>query len=436
MPVDVAAYLDGHAATASRTPNPLAEGLKGSRILAIAGEVNAMKAQGAPIVNLTIGDFDPKQFPVPSVLVDLITEELRAGHTNYPPASGTAELQQAILDSYRDELGLRYPAGSVLVGSGARPPFYAAFGTIVAPGDEVLYPVPSWNTRHYAYLNGGVPVPVPTRPENGFMPTFDELAPHLGTARVLLINSPSNPAGTVIREDLLRDIALAVVAENKRREAAGARPLILIYDQVYWRLVFGDAVHFTPVGLVPEVAPYCVMIDAISKCWAATGLRVGWAVAPPWIIGKMNPLIGHTGAWAPKPEQRATATLLRQPERLGDYMTVFKAGLERRLTTLWRAFQALKAEGYPVDALAPAGALYLSAKIDLLGRTVDGTRIETDDDLRRALLQVANVAVVPFDAFGYAGPSGWVRLSVGAVSEDGALAAAERIGALVRSACR
>lgn len=416
--IDVRTTFNDAERLARSTPNALAQQAKGSEILKIAAEVRGRRAAGETVRNFTIGDFDPSMFPIPDILRDRVAAELAAGQTNYPPEVGLPELRDAIVQHYAEHLGLLYPEDCVLVGSGARPPIYAAYHTILEAGDSVVYPVPCWNVPYYVALHQAVGVPVVTRPERGFLPTVEDLLPHLGTARMLVLNSPLNPCGTVISSEMLRDVSLAVVAENDRRRAAGERPLILLYDQVYWQLVYGDRRHVTPVGLVPEVAPYTILVDAISKSWAATGLRVGWAVAPPWIRSRMASLIGHMGAWAGRAEQRATATLLADPSLVAPWMTSFRGALQARLVRLHDGLRGLRDEGLPVDCLDAEGALYLSARFDLGGRVVDGAPIRTDDDARRALLGEADTAIVPFTAFGYPPGTGWVRFSVGAVDLD------------------
>lgn len=418
---------------AARSPNPLAKGLFGSDILRIAGEIRARQAAGAAVTNFSIGDFAPSIHAIPDALSSAIQSELANGQTNYPPAEGLIELREAVCDLYRRELDLNYDPSCVQVGSGARPPIYAAFGVLVAPGDKVVYPVPSWNVNYYVYLTGGVGVPLVTSPDNGFMPTADELRPHLSTARLLVINSPQNPSGTVIAPDELRAISELIVAENHRREALGERPLFLLYDAVYWQLTFAGSTFATPMGLVPEMARYTVMVDAISKCWAATGLRVGWSVSPPWIRDRMKPLIGHMGAWAARAEQRATAALLRDPELLGDYMPTLRADMQRKLARLADGLRLLKAEGLPCDALDPQGALYLTARFALHGRTLDGAVANSDEDVRKWLLAKAGVGIVPFASFGYPEGDGWVRFSVGAVDDAGVDAALARLGGALRS---
>mgnify|MGYP002633206348 CR=1 FL=1 len=432
MALDIAAVFHNAAELAERSPSPLAQGLEGSEILAIAGQVKAMKASGTALGDFTIGDFRPDIFPIPDAFRTRIKAELDAGQTNYPPAVGIPELREAVRGFYADRLGLDYPEGTVQIGAGARPPIYAAFRTILERGDEVVYPVPTWNIRYYVYLNEAVGVPIVTRPENGFMPTAAELLPHLPTARMVVLNSPLNPCGTVIAKDLLTEICEAIVAENERRLAAGERPLILLYDQVYWQLTFSGYTHHTPVDLVPAMAEYTIFVDAISKCWAATGLRVGWAVAPPWIRGRMAPLVGHMGAWAARAEQQATAAMLREPADVDAFLTDFRAAVVRRLEILRDGVYAMKAKGLPVDCLDAQGAIYLSVRFDLAGKTHPRHGlIEGDEGIRELLLQQASIAVVPFTAFGYPAGTGWTRFSVGAVTERDVSDAVSRLSELL-----
>ena len=417
---------------AALTPAPLAAGMEGSAILAIAGEVKARIASGIDVANFTVGDFKPGVFSVPGALRENIKGALDEGHTNYPPAVGVPELRSAIRRLYKRDLGLDYPEGCVQVGSGARPPIYSAFRVLIEPGDLIVYAVPSWNNNYYAYLNQARSEVIVARPEDGFMPTAEALAPFLREARVLCLNSPLNPTGTTISREVLSDLCVAILDENKRRAAIGHRPLVLLYDQVYWQLTFGEHEHFTPIQLHPEMARYTILIDAISKCWAATGLRVGWGVVPPWIRGRMKPLVGHMGAWAGRPAQMATARLLDDPERVTPWMDEFRGDIQERLVTLRDGLWSMRDSGLPVDALDAQGAMYLSARFDLFGKTApDGRVIQSDEDMRRLLLEEADVAVVPFTAFGYPPRSGWVRFSVGAVSLEDVTGAVERTRALL-----
>lgn len=393
----------------------LARSVVGSEILKIAAQIRAMQAAGAEVCNLTVGDFNPAHFPIPDALLEGTRKALAEGQTNYPPSDGVLPLREAVVRFYERELGLRYPVASVLVVGGARPLLYGAYRTLVDPGDTVVYPVPSWNNNHYANLSGARAVELPVVAEHNFFPGLDQLAPHLPEARLLCLNSPLNPTGTMIDAGQLRAITEAVVEENRRRAKAGSRPLYFVYDQVYWTLTFGTK-HENPVSLVPESAPHVLLLDALSKAFCATGLRVGWGLMDPAIRARMADILGHVGAWAPKAEQLATAALLDDPEAVAAFRATFLPGVKARLDALHGGFMALKAEGLPVDAIAPQGAIYLSARFDLFGRTVRGTEVRTNEDIRQLLLQHAGLAVVPFQAFGLKEESGWFRLSVGAVS--------------------
>ncbi len=395
--------------------------LIGSEILRIAGEVRALAAAGRPVLNLTVGDFSPRQFRIPIELESAVARALAAGETNYPPSDGLPELRRNLQGFYRSELGVDYPLDGVLVASGARPLIYALYLSVLDPGDRVVYPIPSWNNNHYCHLAGAAGVPVESHPEEGFQPTAAALAPHLAGARLLALNSPLNPAGTGMRHAELAAIARLVVEENRRR-GPGERPLFLLYDQIYWLLADDSAPHATPVALVPEVAPYTVMIDGISKAFAATGLRVGWAVGPPYLIARMKDLLGHVGAWAPRPEQVATAEIFADPALALRLAHAVRAGVDLRLAALDRGLAELAGRGLPVRHLPPAGALYLSVQFDLRARFPDNRAI------RKYLLEEAGFAIVPFHAFGTANDNAWFRLSVGAVAPEEIPPAFERVG--------
>lgn len=407
----------------------LAQGVVGSEILRIAAEIRALKAKGQDVCNLTVGDFDPAQFPVPAKLIEALRAALAAGQTNYPPSDGVPVLREAVAEYYARRLGLRYPVESVLITGGARPLLYGSFRTLVDPGDTVIYPVPSWNNNHYAYLTGVRPIEVPVAAESNFFPRLDDVAPYLPRARMLLLNSPLNPTGTVIDPAQLAAICEAVVAENRRRARAGEKALWLCYDQVYWQLVFGgreDAAavrHATPPELVPDVAPYTILLDAASKSFAATGLRVGWAVMPPAARQRMADILGHVGAWAPKPEQLAVAALMADDHAVDTYLADMHRRVQERLDRLARGFQAMRAEGLPVEVIPPQGAIYLSVRFTSPG--------QTNDAIRKRLLDQAGFAVVPFQAFGLREDSGWFRISVGAVSMAEIEAALPRVRAVL-----
>lgn len=416
--------------------SPMAAGIQGSSILAIAARVRALIATGREVCNLTIGDFDPKAYPIPRLLLDGTIDALRAGYTNYPPANGIEPLRQAVARMYQERRAVAFDPGHITVASGARPVLYAAYAVVVAPGDQVVYSVPSWNNNHYAQIFGASPVEILTGPETGFFPAVEAFGPYLRTARMIVVNSPLNPTGTMILPERLQALCDAIVAENERRRVAAERPLFLLYDQIYWMLSFGAIAHCDPVALDPRMADYTIYIDGVSKCFAATGLRVGWAIAPAPLCKAMNALLGHIGAWAPHAEQVATARMLQDSAATDDYLRWIRREAADRLSMIHARVEAMAARGWPVRALAPEGAIYLSVCFDLIGWRDGDRELATTEDIGALLLDRAGVAMVPFAAFGAAAAGPWFRLSVGAVQREALGPAWDRIEAVLTTLAR
>jgi aspartate aminotransferase len=406
----------------------------GSEILKIASEVRQALSRGEKLLNLTVGDFAAEQFPIPARLQQEIELAYREHQTNYPPSDGVLALREAVAAHVEREQGLKYPIESVVIAGGARPILYGTYRTVLDRGDTVLYSVPSWNNNHYAHLLEVKAIEIEGKKEHGFFPTAEEFYPHLREARLLVLNSPMNPTGTVVDPDQLKKISTMVVEENERRRRSGGKSLFLLYDQIYSALHFGSARRSSPPELVPEVFPYTVLLDGISKQFAATGLRVGWALGAPALIGRMRDILGHVGAWAPKPEQVATARFLGDPDAVAAHRNEFVASIRRRLDRLYGIFSRLKAEGLPVDAIEPQGAIYLSARFDLLGSEIFGSAVAHNEQIRLLLLEKAGIAAVPFQAFGYRRENGWFRLSVGAVSEAAIAESEGRLRFLLQAA--
>lgn len=395
----------------------LAANLIGSEIIKIGNEVNDLKAKGAEIANLTIGDLNSNLYPIPDLLKEEVQKAYQNNLTNYPPANGLLSLRQAISKDLKNRWNLDYSENDVLVAGGSRPLIYAAFKTIVDPGDKVIYPVPSWNNNHYAYLTEAHKIEVETREENNFLPTASDLKAHLKGAVLLALCSPLNPTGTMFTKEQLSDICQLVIAENKTRSEE-QKPLYIMYDQIYALLTFGGE-HFDPVSLFPELKEFTIYIDGASKCFAATGVRVGWSFGPSEIISKMKALLGHIGAWAPKPEQQAVSVLLDHPATVDKFVTNFKGEIAKSLTILHDGIQTLKKDGYKVESIQPMGALYLTVKLDYMGKTKpDGTLINDTSDLVFYLIEEAGIALVPFSAFGNNRDMPWFRASAGGVSGD------------------
>ena len=396
----------------------LSETLIGSEIVKLGGEIREKIRQGERIYNFTVGDFDPSIFPIPKELEDAIVEAYRKHFTNYPAAEGNLDLREAIHSFMKDEEGLDYGTSEILVASGGRPLIYATFRAVCDKGDKIIYAVPSWNNNHYTHFVGGDHIVIESIAANNFMPTADDIRPHIKEASLISLCSPQNPTGTTFKKEELEAICELVIEENKRR-GDNEKKLYVMYDQMYWHLNYGDIKHYNPVSLRPEMRNYTIFIDAISKVFASTGVRVGWSMGPATVISKMKAILTHIGAWAPMAEQKAVAYYLGQSENIKKYLSHFKSEIEERLRRIYDGFMQLKSEGFSVDAIAPEAAIYLTIKIDLVGKTSStGKKLENQSDVTAYVLNAAGLAVVPFYAFGTDRSSPWYRLSVGTCKKE------------------
>ena len=402
----------------SENLSQLAKTLIGSEIVSLGAEIKEKIKQGDKIYNFTVGDFDSSVFPIPQELENEIISAYKNHYTTYPPADGILELREAVAHFILAREGINYATNEILIAAGGRPLIYAAFRAIVDKGDKVIYPVPSWNNNHYVHFTEAEHVMIETKLENNFMPTAEEIKPHIKGAALLAVCSPLNPTGTTFTKKELSAICDLVIAENEQR-GANEKKLYLLYDQIYWTLTFGETEHYNPVSINPKMKAYTIFIDGISKAFAATGVRVGWSMGPAHLINKMKAINSHVGAWAPMAEQKAVANYLGQTENVNNYTKKFKHAIEQRLRRIYNGFIQLKKDGFTVDAVAPQAAIYLTIQINLVGKkTADGKILKTQSDVTAYILNEAKIAVVPFYAFGAAKSSNWYRLSVGTCKTD------------------
>ncbi len=396
----------------------LSETLIGSEIVKLGGEIRERIRQGEHIYNFTVGDFDPHIFPIPQELEDAIVEAYRQHFTNYPLGEGNLDLRQSIKHFVSTFQGLDYDANEILVASGGRPLIYALFRAVCDKGDKIIYAVPSWNNNHYTHFVDGEHIVIEAKAENNFMPTADEIRPYIKEASFLSLCSPQNPTGTTFRKKDLQAICDMIVEENASREKS-KKKLYLMFDQMYCQLTYGSIEHYNPVSLNPAMRPYTVFIDAVSKIFAATGVRVGWSMGPANILNKMKAILSHVGAWAPMAEQKAVARYLLQTEAIRQYLSHYKKEIEERLNLIYEGLINLKKEGLAIDAVSPEAAIYLTIKIDLAGKKLrNETVLENQSDVTSFILKEANLAVVPFYAFGASKDSTWYRLSVGTCKKE------------------
>jgi len=391
----------------------LAETLIGSEIVKLGNMISERIRAGEKIYNFTIGDFDPKVFPIPEALESLIVESYQQRNTNYPAAEGVLELRKAVSQFLKEWEGLDYAPSEIQIASGGRPLIYTIFKAIVDKGDKVVYGVPSWNNNHYVHMTDGEHCIVECKVENHFMPTVDDVREHIKGATLICLCTPQNPTGTTLTKHDLTEICDLILAENATRKE-GEKKCYLLFDQMYWTLTYGSTIHYNPITLRPAMKEFTVFVDGISKAFASTGVRVGWSMGPELVISKMKAILSHLGAWAPMAEQKAVAKYLYEKDAIATYLSNFKSEVEVRLHNIYDGFIALKGRGFSVDAVAPQAAIYLTIKIDLVGKTTEaGTILASQQDVTSYILSEAKLAVVPFSAFGGAADSPWYRLSVG-----------------------
>jgi aspartate aminotransferase len=395
----------------------LAETLIGSEIIKLGGEIRERLRNGEHIYNYTIGDFDPAIFPIPRQLEDAIIEAYRQHFTNYPAAEGNLDLRQSIALFLNDYQGLNYSVDEILVASGGRPLIYAVYRALCDEGEKIIYAVPSWNNNHYTHFVQGEHVVIEAKRENNFMPLAEDIQPYVNDAVLIALCSPQNPTGTTFSKEGLEAICDMVIEENEKR--VDGKKLYVLFDQMYGHLTYGSIIHYDPVSLRPQMKEYTIYVDAISKAFAATGVRVGWSMGPAAIIEKMKAILSHIGAWAPMAEQKAVARFLQNKEAINGYLIQFKNEVEERLNKIYKGLIQLKDEGFDVDAVAPEAAIYLTIKINLVGKKLsDGTTINNQSEVTSYILQYAGLAVVPFYAFGANSNSPWYRLSVGTCKKE------------------
>ncbi len=396
----------------------LAETLIGSEIVRLGADIKEKIKQGDKIYNFTIGDFDSAIFPIPKKLEQEIIEAYQNKHTTYPLAEGILALRQSVSKFIKEREFLDYDVNEILIAAGGRPLIYALYRAIVDRDDKVIYSVPSWNNNHYVHFTEGRHVVIETSAENNFMPSAKDLKPHIKDAVFIALCSPLNPTGTIFEKEELEAICDLVIAENLRRND-DEKKLYVMYDQMYWLLTYENSKHYNPVSLRPAMKDYTIFIDGISKAFAATGVRVGWALGPQHVLAKMKAINSHIGAWSPMAEQNATSKYLMQGKAVDEYMATFKSELEERLQSIYNGFQQLKSEGFPVDACAPQAAIYLTIQINLTGKkTADNNLLASQADVTSYILNEAKLAVVPFYAFGASKNSSWYRLSVGTCKKE------------------
>jgi aspartate/methionine/tyrosine aminotransferase len=366
--------------------------------MAITARAAELRAAGRKVIGFGAGEPD---FPTPAHIV-AAAQAACADPVNhrYSPAAGLPALRQAVAAKTRRDSGYEVDPDQVVITNGGKGAIFGGFAALLDPGDEVLLPAPYWVSYPEAIaLAGGVPRVIPTRAAEGFRVSVDRLeAAVTGRTKALVFVSPSNPSGAVYPRHEVEAIG----------RWAAARGLWVMTDEIYEHLVYGDAVFSSMPVEVPAVAPRCVVINGVAKTYAMTGWRVGWLIAPTEVAAAVGRFQSHSTSNVANVSQRAALAAVTGPM---DPVAQMRVAFDRRRRTMHRMLNEIRG----VEAVEPDGAFYAFPSVEgLLGREIGGRRVETSEDLAAALLEVADIAIVPGEAFG---APGYCRLTF-ALSDD------------------
>lgn len=370
-----------------------------SATLKVDAKAKALKAEGRPVVGFGAGEPD---FPTPGYIVDAAVEACRDPRNHrYTPAGGLPELKAAIVAKTARDSGLVVEPAQVLVTNGGKQAIYGAFAAMLDPGDEVIVPAPYWTTYPEAIaLAGGVPVEVLADETQDYKVTVEQLeAARTEKTKVLLFVSPSNPTGAIYSAAEIRAIG-AWVEEHD---------LWVLTDEIYEHLVYDDAETGSLPVLCPELVDNCVIVNGVAKTYAMTGWRVGWMIGPKDLVKAATNLQSHATSNVSNVSQRAAIAALE-----GDLSAAheMRTAFDRRRHTIVSMLNEIDGVVCPM----PGGAFYAYPQVKgLLGKEHDGRLIETTTDLAEYILEKAEVAVVPGEAFG---SPGYLRLSYALGDED------------------
>ena len=373
-------------------------GISPSATLEINTRAKQLRAEGKHVYGFAVGEPD---FPTPEYICDAAREALKLGLTRYTPVAGTKELRGAICEKLERDNNLHYKPSEVIVSNGAKQALLNAFVAILNPGDEVLLPTPCWvSYPEMIRMAGGVPIMVKTKEEEGFLPSL-KLLEKLTTPRTkaIVINSPNNPTGCVYPPELLEKIAAFAVEKE----------IYVVSDEIYERLIYDGQQHVSIASFGPQIHKQAIVINGLSKTFAMTGWRMGYAAASEDIVNAMAAYQSHATSGANSIAQYASYKALQNGAA---YIRAMREEYDAR-----RQLMVAKINGMDgVSCITPHGAFYVMLNVKkLIGRTFRGEKIEDAVALSRMLLDAVNVAVVPGDAFE---APGFCRISYAVSRED------------------
>jgi aspartate/methionine/tyrosine aminotransferase len=370
-----------------------------SATLAVDAKAKALKAAGRPVIGFGAGEPD---FATPDAIVEAAVAACRDPRNHrYTPAGGLPELKEAIVAKTRRDSGYEIAPNQVLVTNGGKQAVYEAFATLLDPGDEVLLPAPYWTTYPEAIrLAGGVPVEIVADETQDYLVTVEQLeSARSPRTKVLLFCSPSNPTGAVYSREQTEAIGRWVDEHG----------LWVVTDEIYEHLTYDGAEAASMPVVVPELAERCVVLNGVAKTYAMTGWRVGWMIGPADVVKAATNLQSHATSNVANVSQRAALAAVS-----GDLFAVdaMRAAFDRRRRTMVEMLNAIDGVVCPV----PRGAFYVFPSVKgLLGRDIDGANASSSAELAEILLDKAEIAAVPGEAFG---TPGYLRFSYALGDED------------------
>ncbi len=354
-----------------------------SPTLAMAATAKAMAAQGLDVIDFSAGEPD---FDTPDPVKAAAEAAIREGFTKYTPSSGIDELRGAIADKFQTELGLRYEKSQILVSCGAKHSLYNLAEALLEAGDEIIIPIPYWvSYSDQALLNDATPVLLSTKEEDGYAVRAPELE-RLITPRTkaIIVNSPCNPTGAVYDRETLEQVASAAVRHD----------LLIISDEIYEKVLYDGGTHISIASLGSEVAARTVIINGVSKSYAMTGWRIGYAAGPKEVISAMANIQSQSTSNPCSISQKAAVAALR----LGEPFTrAMVEEFSRRRTAIVDGLNKIPG----VSCRMPKGAFYAFPSVKgVLGRRGPSGVLKTPNDVAQYLLHGAKIAVVPGEPFG------------------------------------
>ncbi|WP_026485724.1 pyridoxal phosphate-dependent aminotransferase [Caldanaerobius polysaccharolyticus] len=389
-----------------------AQSISESSTLAITALANQLKSKGINVIGFGAGEPD---FDTPEYIKEAAVKAIKEGRTKYTPVSGIPELKEAIVDKFEKDNNLKYKPSQILVSNGAKHSLYNVMQALCNPGDEVIIPTPYWVTYpELVKMADAIPVYVKCDPEKDFRIDIDDLKAKIsGKTKAIIINSPNNPTGAVYPKEDLKEIAQLALSHG----------FYIISDEIYEELIYDGRRHVSIASLSDEVKEKTIVVNGVSKAYAMTGWRIGYAAGPEDVIKIMTNIQSHSTSNPNSIAQYASLAALRGNK---DDVFMMRDEFELRRNYMVQRINGIKY----LSCNTPHGAFYIMMNIqELKGRKVNGATISSSEAVAKILLEKANVAVVPGDGFG---TDDFVRLSY-ATSIKNIKSGLDRIEAFINS---